>query len=388
MLLTADASEFPGWMSVSIYTILILTLIIGASFINHDHEHKSGRLFIILCFTTLINVVFNIFASLTDNGEEGFKTFLRIFNFLNYSTTVFLFILYGYFILASIDKTKANNKLNLGLSLGAWAIFITDTIMCFSSIFNNIYFSFDSSAYQRGSLFTVHVVFLVTLGALLILFIILNRKALNKQMFKFLLLFPVMPFLGMFVQILVYGMPFGLSLCTLALLIISYFQKTQSMEVDYLTKTYNRRKLDDDLYKLIKNAHEDSSFSAILLDINSFKVINDTLGHTVGDQALQDAAAILKKCQTSKDDIVARYGGDEFCFITSITDKAKLKEIVANIKAETEKFNNENDNPYKLGFAMGYAVYDPYLGLDLNRFIQLIDNRMYKDKKANKNKKK
>jgi len=100
---------------------------------------------------------------------------------------------------------------------------------------------------------------------------------------------------------------------------------------DELTKLSNRRSL----LKTLERENErcrrhDTSYAVLLIDIDEFKSINDTYGHTAGDKVLKRLAAILVG-QTRKVDTVARFGGDEFIILMPDTDAKAGKEIKARI---------------------------------------------------------
>ncbi|WP_283608616.1 GGDEF domain-containing protein [Faecalispora anaeroviscerum] len=112
----------------------------------------------------------------------------------------------------------------------------------------------------------------------------------------------------------------------------------QAVITDELTQVYNRRfineKLPIDLYSVVMN---DSVLSAILIDIDDFKQINDTYGHTMGDLVLQKASKILKDNIHRKGDWVARYGGDEFLVVLPEADSDNAKSIAERIRQQIEQ---------------------------------------------------
>ncbi|NLM09823.1 MAG: diguanylate cyclase [Clostridiaceae bacterium] len=80
----------------------------------------------------------------------------------------------------------------------------------------------------------------------------------------------------------------------LSLLVVFLKIQNYSMHTDYLTGVNNRKKLDAYLKERVSLSTEGKGFSAVLIDINSFKYINDTFGHDIGDNALETAAKLLK----------------------------------------------------------------------------------------------
>jgi diguanylate cyclase (GGDEF)-like protein len=125
------------------------------------------------------------------------------------------------------------------------------------------------------------------------------------------------------------------------------------------------------------------TFSAILIDMNDFKHINDSFGHSVGDKALEETASLLKSCLRTND-FVSRYGGDEFCIVLNISDQMELEKVVNRIRRKVEEHNALSGELYKIEFSMGYAVYDYQSRMSVEAFQAHIDKLMYTNKRASK----
>src|SRR5574340_10139 len=90
--------------------------------------------------------------------------------------------------------------------------------------------------------------------------------------------------------------------------------------IDPLTGLRNRRGLDEDLRKAFKHTKRtDESLTVLMIDVDYFKVYNDTHGHQAGDILLRQIADVLRKV-TRETDTAARYGGEEFTVILPLTD--------------------------------------------------------------------
>jgi len=167
----------------------------------------------------------------------------------------------------------------------------------------------------------------------------------------------------------------------LSLLMVFLNIQNHSIQTDYLTGVFNRKRFESYLNSKINSSSKKKTFSAILLDMDQFKAINDTYGHEMGDDALQTCVKLLSKNLRSKD-FIARYGGDEFYIILETSDLAALERIIARINRSIEDYNKLGARPYNLGFSLGYAVYDYNSAMKAEDFKNLLDKKMYENKQA------
>lgn len=119
---------------------------------------------------------------------------------------------------------------------------------------------------------------------------------------------------------------------------------------DQLTGLYNRRFFEEELDRL--DVERNLPMTLVMGDVNGLKLINDSFGHSMGDELLKKAAEVIKKgCR--EDDIVARLGGDEFVILLPKTDAAQTEQIVKRIKAEAAK---DNVASVDLSISFGYQT--------------------------------
>ncbi len=154
---------------------------------------------------------------------------------------------------------------------------------------------------------------------------------------------------------------------------------------DLLTELPNRVMLTDRLGHAIGNAQARSeSLAVMFLDLDRFKVINDTLGHNIGDQLLQMVADRLRPC-VRQTDTVARIGGDEFVILLEdIKDVTSISSVAKNVlDTLTQAFMLENRELFVTS-SIGISIY-PQDGHDSNTLLKNADTAMYRAKEYGRN---
>lgn len=151
---------------------------------------------------------------------------------------------------------------------------------------------------------------------------------------------------------------------------------------DTLTGLPNRALLEDRLKHAISTAsRDDASVVVILLDLNRFKEINDTLGHSVGDSVLKISAERLESCIRGSD-TVARLGGDEFAIIMN-SNIEEAQAFIHRISVLLEDDMLINGQHLYISSSIGIAVY-PDHGKDVGTLMQHADIAMYESKRGKK----
>lgn len=135
-------------------------------------------------------------------------------------------------------------------------------------------------------------------------------------------------------------------------------KKLQALAVtDGLTGVYNRGYFDSELDKELKRlARNASPLTLVLVDIDHFKQVNDTLGHTVGDDFLQRVSEELKHVFKRATDSVCRYGGEEFAVILPNTDQTGAELLVKRLRHAVQQANLPHPNGKPLTVSIGVAI--------------------------------
>jgi len=156
---------------------------------------------------------------------------------------------------------------------------------------------------------------------------------------------------------------------------------------DYLTGLWNHGYFQYLFHTEIEKARANKShLSLITVDIDDFKIYNDTLGHQAGDKILKDLATLLRN-QSRKMDFVCRYGGEEFTIILPHTDKKEAFLIAERIRMDIQKypFLNEEIFPNKvLTVSLGISTF-PENGQLPAELIISSDKSLYQAKNKGKN---
>ncbi|OGX44709.1 MAG: hypothetical protein A3G38_00225 [Omnitrophica WOR_2 bacterium RIFCSPLOWO2_12_FULL_51_8] len=156
---------------------------------------------------------------------------------------------------------------------------------------------------------------------------------------------------------------------------------------DYLTDLWNHGYFQAILQSELEKARAAKTpLTLIMLDIDDFKVYNDSLGHQAGDSILKQLGALLKN-QSRKMDYVCRYGGEEFTIILPGTEKKEAYLIAERLRQDIEKqgFIHEEILPQKkLTVSIGLAAF-PENGLNPSELIAASDKALYQAKNKGKN---
>lgn len=152
---------------------------------------------------------------------------------------------------------------------------------------------------------------------------------------------------------------------------------------DPLTNLLNRRSTDAALAHLYDvHYHDEDSFSIIMCDIDKFKNVNDTYGHDAGDYVLKEVAWIIKD-QARENDVVGRWGGEEFLIVVS-GNKASAATLAERIRAKIEEHTYTYKN-YTLKVTITLGVSSFHANSDIKALIKSADQKLYRGKENGRN---
>jgi diguanylate cyclase (GGDEF)-like protein len=283
-----------------------------------------------------------------------------------------------------------------GLRIVVWAI---TALHCFILLLNHkwrFYFSVsDDNTLYYGSYYFIRVIVSCLPGLVMFLDFLLFAKNSKANPIKLTLCLVVLTGISSTVDLL-FKTSSLIWPCFAGSLLYAYFFIIQTdSKIDVLTGLGNRNSFNEFVSKLSgggagklpqpklperrvpKRKSPSDSYSIVMIDMDHFKMINDTLGHLEGDNALRDMAGIIKSC-VRNGDFAARYGGDEFILATR--EEYDITSLLGRIQAAIDDLNAKNGRPYKLQISYGYDVYNTHAGVPITDFLKHIDGLMYKQK--------
>jgi two-component system chemotaxis family response regulator WspR len=159
--------------------------------------------------------------------------------------------------------------------------------------------------------------------------------------------------------------------------------------LDGLTGVPNRRRFDEVLKQEWQRAvRHSTSLSLIMLDIDFFKLYNDTYGHQGGDECLKQVARALEGAARRETDLVARYGGEEFAVVLPETGSTGAFDVAESLRAAVEKENIPHESSKvsdHVTISVGVATWIPEKGSSPEQLLAAADQALYKSKENGRN---
>lgn len=184
--------------------------------------------------------------------------------------------------------------------------------------------------------------------------------------------------------ILLGGLMFGL---VLAIIIFHLFEtRLEALETDYLTNLFSKRYFDRHLQISLTDArYRNQPLSMMMIDVDSFKAINDQYGHLAGDKILRETANILKS-SIRRADICARYGGDEFSVILPDANSAQAKAVGERILENILHYQESPERTDSIPLTLSIGIAEWKAETTCEGLINQADTAMYSSKNTGKNK--
>ena len=159
------------------------------------------------------------------------------------------------------------------------------------------------------------------------------------------------------------------------------------MQIVNFTGLLNRRGLDDRTAEMVSVVEKYDPISAVMIDIDHFKKINDAHGHLIGDSVLKKLGELLKESVKGKD-VAARYGGEEFILVLPQTGMSGALALTEQIRTAGENMNFKiKESGQSIGrITISSGVASLKKGQSFDKLIEQTDHLLYHAKKTGRNK--
>ena len=161
----------------------------------------------------------------------------------------------------------------------------------------------------------------------------------------------------------------------------------QLSQHDPLTGLYNRQYFEPRVQQALALCQRQQlPLTLAMMDLDHFKDINDTLGHTFGDQCLKDFAELCQSQFQRKDDLLVRYGGEEFVLVSVGSDAETMKQLLEDFLQRLEQHKIRlNHQQGHCTVSIGWYCDIPTAAMDSKSLVELADQALYKAKNAGRN---
>jgi diguanylate cyclase (GGDEF)-like protein len=357
---------------------LIFILIFVDYIRKYNTDSFQRKLFLNVLIFAFISLIANAFFSALD-GYSGRKVYyflnglLILYYVFQPASFYYVFLLFDYLAFKNKDRTRFITRV-------VWAIFVLHGLVLALNVPLGFYFYLsENNVFHRGNLFFIRL----AVSYAPVLFFLADlipsfRTLRHSQIYLVILLF-LLAGTGSVIDLILGTRSLIWPCFSSALLYFYFFIIKTDSKMDTLTGIGNRYSFNEFIDNLSRQSAKASaqSYAIVMIDMDHFKQINDTLGHLEGDNALRDMAAIIKGC-VRHTDFAARYGGDEF--VLAARAENDITKLMERLQQAIDLQNGKKTRPYKIEISYGYDVFTPNGDQSIEKFLAHIDSLMYQHK--------
>ncbi|AIO18558.1 putative diguanylate cyclase AdrA [Candidatus Izimaplasma bacterium HR1] len=362
---------------LNIFAIVLLVALLLVVLFKQELITLKGKIFRWIIIVTIIMLALEIFSWVFDGVETRNAYILNFtFNFFFTALNTVVVCLWASYI----DYIVYENKERLRRRWYYFQPFIIVFILSIVNIFTPVLFEIsDQNVYSRLPFIWISITMTFILYIYALYIVIRNRRYLNSNVLYGVLIFLLLPMIATLFQLWFYGLLVIWPATAVALIFSYLIFETTSSSRDFLTGAYTRMRAEEFIKTLLKRRRK---FAVVMIDLDDFKVINDTFGHHVGDDMLIEMTKILKSVFVNKA-VVSRYGGDEFLVVVEGSSDGDMQ--LYRRKIEQALINSESVYAQAQKFSYGVAFCENFESWTMESIITTADNNMYLDKAKNKN---
>lgn len=340
-------------------------------------QHAMARLLGLTCLLSMASEVVNGLVIYVFSDEFGTDACI-VTSLVGYMCMLLSAILWSEFCLSRIHNPSRFLSMTIRFLYFVTFVLITSRI-AFSH--TKLFIYYEDGAFGYGPLDDMQTYCCILIYFFLLLVLIgkyvdRNEYANKEKHGKLLFANSIV-----FIAIVIYGtifFPYVVWIGQMLVLLYVYMQSQRSsIYHDELTHLNNKRLL---IKNISDKMNSSKPWALIMIDINSFKSINDTYGHNEGDRALAEVASVLDVLSREQGYVAYRYGGDEFTILIDSNDEEKIAAFCKEIDTKMDAHNDRLNAPYMIRVSSGYAIYDADSMATIPDIIECADKRMYEDK--------
>lgn len=358
-------------------TAVLLLLVVMLSIRKPPHHGLfEEKMYYAMIVINIMQCILEVVTFLL-NGKIEYRTLTVVLNVLLFSNSLifsFFWTIYAdYKLFADMRRIR---RIYPFIAIPA----VLMIIGCFINLVTPVFFVIDEyNVYQRTDLF--FLTYVVTYSYLVygVVLISMYRKKVHKYLFLPAVLFMIPVVIGSALQFAFYGYSLVWLGVSIGMIWLFINVQNEASYVDMLSGLFNRQYLNDILLMHSRKGDKGSILAGIMLDIDSFKEINNKFGHLVGDEAISAVGKILHTAVGSKG-ISCRYGGDEFIILMKTDSQKEVMDMIDTVRTKAALFNEAEKTPYQIHFSIGHSTYQS--GHEsTDAFLKRIDTAMYEDKR-------
>ncbi|MDK9712396.1 GGDEF domain-containing protein [Acidaminobacter sp.] len=368
-------------LDINLFAALILLILLFNGKVSTGMSTKTNLIFSRLTALVLILTLSEIISFAVDLRPGDMMPTL------NYLSNLMLFLLAPFaislwaeyvehYLLRDVPDLKARRLIR------AVPILVIFVLVLINPVSGYLFKILPGNVYERGPLFVHQILLNTVIVAQAYVTLYRNRRSLDTAKLISLAAFPLLPMVGVLIQLTFYGTTMIWSNMTLALLLIFLNVQKSLLLVDSLTGIDNRRSVDN-LIDSMSERRRDVLYGGMMLDLDNLKEINDVYGHATGDLAIKRAAEIIKG-SLRKGDFVARYAGDEFFVVIEVAESQALTRAVERIQKAFYDYNRDSAEAWEINVSIGYDTFRYESAESVDQAMRRIDDLMYQEKKRRK----
>lgn len=350
---------------IDIAALFCLTVLLYSNTALHVQRRKPFLLAIIL---TVVIILSEAGTMISSNENLNLRSLHILFNILGFALNpmipIAITLIFNRMILKTYKFLLIPTMINM-------------IAVVLSPVFKLIFHVDPNNMYTRGDYFFIFVtVYIINLIFLIVITLEFSKKN-NYPIVGKIAALSIFTIIGTSIQ-LIYPLAYSTWHCvTLSLLLYFLLMSEYDSSFDALTGLYNRASFD----RAIKQIGETAALSLIVLDIDDFKVVNDTYGHSYWDYTIKTVAEIIRK-SFDKDYTCYRLGGDEFYIIGKETEQGNIENSLRNMTSNLTKMREGGILLSTVSY--GYSIFPGGEKLDFNKVLKEADDQMYHYKKIHK----